>query len=43
MSNTEPIIETFYDAATGITIQRELTLEEIASLPKAEDETLTAD
>jgi hypothetical protein len=42
MSNTEPILETFYDATTDTTIQRELTPEEIASLPKAEDETLTA-
>lgn len=34
MSNTEPIIETFYNAATGETIARELTPEEIAALPE---------
>ena len=34
MSNTEPIIETFYNAATGETITRELTPKEIAALPE---------
>jgi hypothetical protein len=43
MRNTEPIVETFYDATTDTTIQRELTAEELAQLPKAEDETPTAD
>jgi hypothetical protein len=30
------MIETFYDATTDTTIQRELTAEEIASLPELE-------
>jgi len=34
---------TFHDAITGETTERELTDEEIASLPKATDETPTAD
>jgi hypothetical protein len=42
MSN-EPLTGTFHDAFTGETIVRELTLEEIAALPEAEDETPTAD
>lgn len=36
MSNTEPLIETFYDAITNTTIQRELTKEEMALLPELE-------
>lgn len=34
MSNTEPKIGTFHDALTGETTVRELTAEEIASLPE---------
>jgi hypothetical protein len=34
MSNTEPLIGTFYDAITGMTVTRELTAEEIAALPE---------
>lgn len=30
-------VETFYDAATGQTVIRELTAEEIAALPQSED------
>ena len=32
--NTEPIIGTFHDAATGETVVRELTAEEIELLPE---------
>jgi hypothetical protein len=32
--NTEPITGAFHDALTGETIVRELTAEEIASMPK---------
>lgn len=32
----EPLRGTFHDAATGETIERELTAEEIAALPKPE-------
>lgn len=32
----DPIIGTFHDAATGETIERELTAEEIAALPQPE-------
>ena len=32
----EPLKGTFHDAATGETIERELTAEEIASLPEPE-------
>jgi hypothetical protein len=39
---TKPI-GIFHDAITGETITRELTPEEIAALPQATDETLTAD
>jgi hypothetical protein len=31
---SDPIIGTFHDAATGETITRELTAEEIAALPE---------
>ena len=34
---------TFHDALTGETVTRELTPEEIAQLPEAEDETPIAD
>jgi hypothetical protein len=34
MSKTEPIIGIWHDAATGETIVRELTAEEIAELPE---------
>ena len=34
MSNTEQLFGTFHDAITGETIIRELTAEEIASLPE---------
>jgi hypothetical protein len=43
MSNTEPLMGLFVDAVTGETITRELTAEEISQLPKATDETPTAD
>lgn len=33
---SDPIIGTFHDAATGETIERELTAEEIAALPQPE-------
>ena len=33
----EPQIGTFHDAATGVTIVRELTEEEIAQLEKVQD------
>lgn len=32
---SDPILGTFHDAATGETITRELTPEEIAALPEA--------
>ena len=32
--STEPVTGTFYDHATGLTTERELTDEEIACLPK---------
>jgi hypothetical protein len=46
--NTEPITGTFHDAATGETIVRELTAEEIEQLPQptppeGTDETPSAD
>ena len=34
----EPQIGTFHDAATGITIVRELTEEEVAQLEKVQDD-----
>ena len=34
MNEIQPILETFFDAATGETITRELTAEEIAALPE---------
>lgn len=34
MKMSDPIIGTFHDAATGETIERELTAEEIAALPE---------
>lgn len=34
MSNNEPLFGCFYDHATGETITRELTPEEIAALPE---------
>jgi hypothetical protein len=40
MSNTEPLLGTFYDAITGETVTRELTADEIAALPKPTNETL---
>jgi hypothetical protein len=39
----EKLFQVFHDAVTGETIVRELTPEEIAELPKATDETPTAD
>jgi hypothetical protein len=30
----EPLLGTFHDAATGVTVTRELTAEEIAALPE---------
>ena len=33
---SDPIIGTFHDAATGETIERELTAEEVAALPQPE-------
>jgi hypothetical protein len=47
MSNN-PIIGTFHDALTGVTVVRELTAEEIAQLPEptpleGTDETPSAD
>jgi hypothetical protein len=38
MSNTEPRLGTFHDAITGETVTRELTADEIAELPKANNE-----
>ena len=35
---SDPIIGTFHDAATGETITRELTAEEIAALPEASND-----
>jgi hypothetical protein len=48
MDSTEPILETFYNHATGKTIVRELTAEEIAALLEptpleGTDETPSAD
>jgi hypothetical protein len=40
MSNTEKKYGSFHDVATGETITRELTAQEIALLPKPTDETL---
>jgi hypothetical protein len=34
MSNTEPLLGTFHDAITGVTVTRELTPDEIALLPE---------
>jgi hypothetical protein len=34
MSNTEPLLGTFHDAITGVTVTRELTADEIALLPQ---------
>ena len=34
----EPLQGTFHDAETGVTIVRELTAEEIAALPKEEND-----
>lgn len=39
---TDPILGTFHDAATGETITRELTADEIAALPTP-DESQTPD
>lgn len=36
---SDPFIGTFHDAATGETIERELTAEEIAALPVQENTT----
>jgi hypothetical protein len=45
--NTEPLTGTFHDALTGETIVRELTAEEIATIPEPRelptDETPSAD
>jgi hypothetical protein len=38
MSNAELPLGTFHDAATGETVTRELTADEIAQLPQATDE-----
>jgi hypothetical protein len=43
MSNTEPKLGTFHNAATGEMITRELSAEEIAELPQAPDETPSPD
>jgi hypothetical protein len=43
VSNTEPILETFYNHETGETITRQLTPEEIAELPQDTDETPSPD
>jgi hypothetical protein len=43
MSNAEPTLGMWHDALTGETVTRELTSEEIMELPKATDETPTAD
>ena len=43
MSNTEQILETFYNHETGETITRELTTKEIAELPQDTDETPSPD
>lgn len=37
MSNNEPIIGIFHDALTNETVTRELTLEELALLPKPKE------
>ena len=39
----EPLKGTFHDALTGETIVRELTVEEIAELPKEKDATPSPD
>jgi len=36
---SDPILGTFHDAETGETITRELTPEEIAALPEANNDT----
>ena len=38
MSNTEPRLGMFHDAITGETVTRELTADEIAALPKPNNE-----
>ena len=43
MTNTEPIMQTFYDGTTGESIVRELTPEEIAQLQEANNETPSPD